>query len=363
MNNPNNNYCVILAGGKGRRLWPCSRDHYPKQFIDFFGTGRTQLQQTYDRFSKFIPKENILISTNEVYVDIVKEQLPGIPASSILGEPVNRNTAPSFAWANHRVTSMNPHANILVAPSDQLVFNDDAFEKNIMEGFEFVENHDRLLTMGIKPTRPEPGYGYVQIGDNTDFDDIYKVQSFIEKPDREFARIFMESGEWYWNTGMFLSNVKYLADSLYKLLPVVLRKLDQNNENWTVEEENVFVKENFPSYPNLSIDFGILEKSDNVFVKRCDFGWADIGTWHGIYESMQKSEDDNVVINSDVILENSHSNVIKLPKDRLAVINGLDGYIVAEKDNVLLICKKEDSSALVRKYVTEVQMKKGDEFI
>ncbi|BCS85026.1 mannose-1-phosphate guanylyltransferase [Prevotella herbatica] len=360
---PNNNFCVILAGGKGRRLWPCSRESYPKQFIDFFGSGKTQLQQTYERFAKIIPQENIFINTNEAYIDIVKEQLPNVPESRIMAEPIYRNTAPSVAWAAHRILKICPEANLIVSPSDQTVINEDAFKDNVIEGFEFVEKNNCLLTMGVKPTRPEPGYGYVQIGDNTDFDDIYKVKSFIEKPEREFARVFMENGEWYWNTGIFLSNVRYLADSLCKLLPVVLRKLDQDNEDWKMEDENLFVKENFPLYPNLSIDFGVLEKSDNVFLKKCDFGWADLGTWHGIYESMQKSENDNVVINSDVILENSHSNVIKLPKDKLAVINGLDGYIVAEKDNVLLICKKEDSSALVRKYVTEVQMKKGDKFI
>src|SRR5574344_3142603 len=363
MNNPNNNYCVILAGGKGRRLWPCSRDHYPKQFIDFFGTGRTQLQQTYDRFSKFIPKENILISTNEVYVDIVKEQLPGIPASSILGEPVNRNTAPSFAWANHRVTSMNPHANILVAPSDQLVFNDDAFEKNIMEGFEFVENHDRLLTMGIKPTRPEPGYGYIQIGDRSEIDTIYKVKSFTEKPEREFAKMFMENGEFYWNTGLFLCHAESILHAFDDLLPAVLRRLDSEKKDFTLVDENQFIKENYSLYPNVSLDYGILEKSDNVYVMRCDFGWADLGTWHSIYEQMPKDAENNVIVNSRVIIDDSHNNIVKVSDGKLAVINGLDGYIVAEKDNVLVICKKGDSSALIRKYVNEVQMKLGDDFV
>ena len=358
-----NSYCVILAGGKGRRLWPCSRESQPKQFLDFFGVGRTLLQQTFDRFAKIMPKENIFINTNVEYLPWVKEQLPEIAEENILAEPIHRNTAPSVAWAAHRIAHINPYANVIVTPADQMVLNEEAFHNNINEGLEFVHENNALLTMGVKPTRPEPGYGYIQIGDYADFDDIYKVKSFTEKPERDFARMFMDSGEWYWNTGMFLSNVHYLGMCLYKFLPVVLRNFDEIKSDWTIQEEVAYVQENFSRYPNLSIDLGILEKSDNVYVKKCEFGWADMGTWHGIYEAMQKSNDDNVIINSDTILEDSHNNIIKLPEGKLAVINGLDGYIVAEKDNVLLICKKEDSSALIRKYVTEVQIKKGEKFI
>ena len=334
-----NHYCVILAGGKGRRLWPCSREKHPKQFIDFFGTGRTQLQQTYDRFAKILPPDHIYVNTNHNYVDLVKEQLPDVPDDNIMAEPIYRNTAPSVAWAAHRLMHMNPKANIIVSPSDQTVQNEEAFSQNVEEGLEFVSQNDCLLTMGVKPTRPEPGYGYIQLGDPL-IHDLYRVKSFTEKPDRDFARMFVESGEFYWNTGLFLSNVHYLTDRLYDLLPVVLRNLDVTNPGFTIEEENAFVKENFPSYPNISIDYGVLEKAENVCMMKCDFGWADLGTWHSIYEAMQKSEDDNVIIDSDVIVENSHQNVIKLPKGRMAVINGLEGYIIAEKENVLLICKK-----------------------
>lgn len=358
-----NNFCVILAGGKGRRLWPCSRQQYPKQFIDFFGTGRTQLQQTYDRMLKIIDRENIYINTNEQYKDIVKQQLPELSDANLMAEPIHRNTAPSVAWATHRISHINPNANLIVVPSDQLIFNEEQFKNDVLEGLQFVEQNESMLTMGVKPTRPEPGYGYIQIGDYSHIDDIFKVQSFIEKPDRSFAKMFMDSGEWYWNTGMFLSNVHYLKKRLYNLLPVVLRNLDEAKPNFTYQEENEFMKENFTVYPNISIDYGILEKSDNIFVKKCDFGWVDVGTWHSIYEAMQKSEDDNVIINSDVVLEDSHKNVIKLPKGKIAVINGLDDFIVAEKDNVLLICKKEDSSALVKKYVNEMQIKRGDDFV
>lgn len=357
-----NKYCVILAGGKGRRLWPCSREEYPKQFIDFFGTGRTQLQQTFDRVANVVPKDHIFINTNERYLHLVKEQLPEIQADNIMAEPIYRNTAPSVAWACHRILHLDPDAVLLVTPSDQAVQNEQAFFQNINEGLDFVRENNGLLTLGVKPTRPEPGYGYIQLGEPA-VHDVFKVKSFTEKPEREFAKMFMESGEFYWNTGVFLSNIRFLWDSFTQLLPAVLRNLDVANPNWTISEENDFIKENFPSYPNLSIDYGILEKSENVYVMKGDFGWADLGTWHSIYEAMQKKEDDNVIIDSDVMMENAHRNVIKLPKGKLAVINGLDGYIVAEKDNVLLICKKEDSSSLVRKYVNEVQMQKGEKFI
>lgn len=356
------NYCVILAGGKGRRLWPCSREQHPKQFVDFFGTGKTQLQQTYDRIAKVIPRENIFINTNHLYAHLVREQLPDLPEGRLMSEPIHRNTAPSVAWASHRIRKIDPNAKIIVTPSDQDVHDEEAFKANVYEGLEFIENHDGLLTMGVKPTRPEPGYGYIQLGERIS-NSLYEVQSFTEKPDREFARMFIESGEFYWNTGIFISKVSYLISCFEKLLPIVFRQFDAMHANFTFEEEDAFINENFPSYPNLSIDYGILEKSDHVYVMQCSFGWADLGTWHSTYEAMQKSEDDNVVIDSDVILEDCRNNIIKMPKGRVAVINGLDGYIIAEKDNVLLICKKEDSSALVRKYVNEVQLKFGDKFI
>ena len=360
--NDNNNYCVILAGGKGRRLWPCSRSNYPKQFIDFFGVGRTQLQQTFDRMAKIVPADHIYINTNEEYVDLVKEQLPEVSADNILAEPIHRNTAPSMAWTNHHISMMNPNACIIATPSDQAIFNEEAFRENVLEGLAFVAENNHFLTMGVKPTRPEPGYGYIQMGDVYS-DNIYQVQSFTEKPERDFAKIFVESGEFYWNTGLFVSNVNYLRECFCKILPPVLRDYDKKYPEFSVETENAYMKESFSSYPNISVDFGILEKPSNVCVMRCDFGWADLGTWHSIYEAMQKGEGDNVIVDSDVLMENCYNTVVKVPKGKLAVLNGLDGFIVAESDNVLLVCKKEDSSALVRKYVNEIQMKKGDEFV
>ena len=357
------NFCVILAGGRGRRLWPCSRNLYPKQFIDFFGTGRTQLQETYDRFAKLLPKENIYICTCKEYLVQAREQLPEIPERNILVEPVHRNTAPSVAWANMRILRENPDANIIITPSDQMVLHEDAFVKSLENGIAYVSENNVLLVMGVKPTRPEPGDGYIQLGDQSSELDVYRVKSFTEKPERDFAKMFMESGEFYWNTGIFISNAQHLRNNFEMQFPEVLRNLEVENPNYTYEEEMEYVAQHYSLYPNLSIDYAILEHSDDVFVMKCDFGWADMGTWHAIYEAMSKVENDNVVINSEVVMDDCHDNVIKLPKGKLGVFNGLDGYIVAEEGNVLMICKKGDSSSLVRKYVSEVQIRYGDDFV
>jgi len=357
------NFCVILAGGRGRRLWPCSRDLYPKQFMDFFGTGRTQLQATYDRIVKLLPKENIYVCTCQEYLPMVREQVPEVPERNVMVEPIHRNTAPSVAWAAMRIHKRNPAANVIITPSDQMVLNETEFFRSVNVGFNYVSDHDVVVVMGVKPTRPEPGYGYIQLGDISCKPDVYAVKSFTEKPERDFARMFMESGEFYWNTGIFLSKAAYLLKSFEYIFPEVLRPLRYQKVEYTFEEEMVFVMQNYPRYPNLSLDYAILEQSRNVFVMKCDFGWADLGTWHAVYESMSKVDDDNVVLDSEVMMEDCHNNVIKLPKGKIGVFNGLDGYIVAESDNVLMICKKSDDSSLIRKYVSEVRMKYGNEFV
>ena len=358
------NYCVILAGGRGQRLWPVSREQRPKQFLDLFGTGRTLLQSTLDRFEKLLPKENILICTCAEYLPLVKEQLPEISGSNIIVEPIHRNTAPSVAWASMRILRRNPDANIIVSPSDQLVLNEASFARSIDVGIGYVSENRVLLAMGVKPTRPEPGYGYIQLGDLSCKPEVYKVKSFTEKPERDFARMFMESGEFYWNTGIFISSAYHLLDTFEHVFPSVLRNLRYDKPDYTPEEEQEYVKENYTHYPNLALDYAILEQSENnVYVMKCDFGWADLGTWHAIYEVMHKVEDDNVVMDSEVILEDCKNNIIKLPKGKLGVFNGLEGYIVAEEDGVLLICKKSDNSQMVKKYVNEVRIKYGDEFV
>ncbi len=359
----NNDFCVILAGGRGRRLWPASRNEHPKQFMDFFGTGKTMLQTTFNRFANILPKENIYICTCKEYLELVKEQLPEVPEINIMLEPIHRNTAPSVAWAAMRILQRNSDANIIISPSDQLVLDEGAFNHSMSVGVSYVSQNDVLLAMGVKPTRPEPGYGYIQIGDLSCKPEVFKVKSFTEKPERDFAKMFMESGEFYWNTGIFISNARFLLEAFEKIFPEVLRSLRYNHPGYTLDEELEYVEQNYPRYPNLSLDYAILEQSDNVYVMKCDFGWADMGTWHAIYEAISKVEDDNVILDSHVEMEDCRNNIIMLPKDRLGVFSGLDGYIVVEQDNVLMICKKGDSSALVKKYASEVQIKYGNEFV
>ena len=356
-------FCVILAGGRGKRLWPCSREAMPKQFIDFFGTGRTQLQATYDRIVKLLPIDHIYICTCREYLEMSREQLPDVPERNFIVEPINRNTAPSVAWAAMRILKREPEANVIIVPSDQMVLNEASFTHSVELGFSYVSENDVLMVMGVKPTRPEPGYGYVQMGDLSCKPEVYAVKSFTEKPEREFATMFMNSGEFYWNTGIFLSKVSYLLSSFEKIFPEVLRPLRYEKVDYTYEEEMEFVVRNYPRYPNLSLDYAILEQCRNVFVMQCDFGWADLGTWHAIYESMSKVEGDNVVIDSRVEMEDCSNNVIKLPKGKIGVFNGLEGYIVADSEDVLLVCRKNDDSSLIRKYVSEIGLKYGEEFV
>jgi len=357
------NFCIILAGGRGRRLWPVSRESYPKQFVDLFGTGRTQLQATFDRFTRLLPQENIYICTCKEYLALVREQLAEVPMDNIIVEPIHRNTAPSVAWATMRILRRSKEANVIISPSDQLVLDEAAFARSIDVGIGYVSENDVLLAMGVKPTRPEPGYGYIQLGDASCKPEVYKVKSFTEKPEREFARMFMDSGEFYWNTGIFISNARHLIGNFESIFPTVLRNLKVENPSYTYEEEMAYVEKNYPRYPNLSLDYAILEQSKCVYVMKCNFGWADLGTWHAIYEVMSKVKDDNVVMDSQVILEDCRNNIIRLPKGKLGVFNGLEGYIVAEEGDVLLICKKSDNSSMVKKYVNEVRLKYGEKFV
>ena len=342
-------YAIILAGGKGRRLWPVSRKNLPKQFIDFFGCGKTLLQQTYERMQKIMPKENILVVTHTAFEDILREQLPELLNDNLILEPINRNTAPATLMAL-RSGIIPDDGDVLIVPADQIVMNEDKFKEAIHNATDYIDCYDHVLTMGVKPTRPEPGYGYLQMGElvpatpehpnpTTHF-----VKSFTEKPERDFARMFMDSGEFLWNTGIYMAKAKNITQQLTTLMG---------------GDENM----DYSMSPNLSIDMAILEKMPDKVVMECSFGWADIGAWHGIYEAFSNADVDNVLVNkkSRLRTENSTHNVISLPDGKLAVISGLSGYIIAEKDNVLLICQKEDSSAMVRKLLGKIETEEGME--
>lgn len=337
-----------MAGGIGSRFWPYSRKNKPKQFLDFFGTGHTLLQLTFNRYSKIVPAENIFVATNSQYVELVKEQLPQLDDKQILPEPTRRNTAPCIAWASNHIRKMSPNANIIVAPADHLILKEDEFIEAIQKGLDFVAQSPQLLTLGIKPNRPETGYGYIQIADEKQ-GNFYKVKTFIEKPQLEFAQIFVESDEFYWNSGIFLWNVNTILESLHVHMPEMYEKIMTDNSD--VE-----------SWPNISIDYGIMEKAENVYVQLCNFGWADLGTWGALHETSPKDHDKNVIIKGHTLLYDCNNNIIAMPKGKLAVLQGLEDYLIADTDNVLLVCRKNDES-IIRRYVNDVQVKLGDEFI
>lgn len=360
-NNKKHYYALILAGGRGRRLWPVSRDNKPKQFIDFFGTGKTLLQQTFERLCKFIPEDNIYVATNSDYTDYVMEQLPQLTQNHLLCEPIRRNTAPIVAWGTHRIVMSDPDAAIVVTPSDQLIINEEAYKEDILNAMEYTYHNNVVLTMGIPPTRPEPGYGYIQLGDPiAEHQDFHTVQSFTEKPERDFAEMFIKSGEFLWNTGIFVFTPKAIRQLLYTRLPAVMRSLDEEKQDATWLEEEQWVESHYATYPNMSLETGILEQYESICVKICHFGWSDIGTWHSMYDAVSTSAADNVTLATDAMLTDTTGCVISLPKGHTAVINGLHDFIVAEHDNVLMITPRCDSSNQVVKLRTKYNMLKND---
>ena len=337
-----------MAGGIGSRFWPYSRKDKPKQFLDFFGTGHTLLQQTFDRYSKIVPKENIFIATNIQYEKLVKEQLPELNEDQILLEPTRRNTAPCIAWASIHIKQLNPNANIIVAPADHLILKEVEFIEAITKGLEFVAQSPQLLTLGIKPSRPETGYGYIQIAEEKD-GIFYKVKTFIEKPQLEFAQVFVESNEFYWNSGIFLWNVNTILKAFETHIPEICETF-KSYEN------------DLEALPNISIDYAIMEKAENVYVQLCNFGWADLGTWGALHEASPKYQHKNVIMKGHTLLYECKYNIIAIPKGKLAVLQGLEDYLIADTDNVLLVCRKDDENS-IRRYVNDVQVKLGDDFV
>ena len=343
-----NNFCVIMAGGIGSRFWPFSKSSLPKQFLDFFGTGQSLLQQTFERYKNIVRSENIIVTTNIKYKEIVQQQLPEIKESQILVESARRDTAPAIAQAAYHIQKISPNANVVVAPIDHLILNENEFFNSIRDGIEFVSDKDIILTLGIKPNRPETGYGYIQVNDINE-DKFTKVKTFVEKPQLEFAKVFIESQEFYWNSGIFIWNNNSILKSFEEHMPEICMKLNDENED-------------FASCPNISIDYGIMEKANNVYVQLCKFGWADLGSWSSLYDISPKDKDKNVCVNGNSLLYNCKDNIIAVSDDKLTIVQDLEGYIVASSDDVILVCRKDDEQS-IRRFVNDVKIKLGDNYI
>ncbi|MDZ4824501.1 MAG: mannose-1-phosphate guanylyltransferase [Flavobacteriales bacterium] len=358
------NYCVIMAGGIGSRFWPMSRTAFPKQFHDIMGVGRTLIQMTYDRFLPIVPKENILVVTNERYKDIVLKQLPDIAPQQVLCEPFMRNTAPCIAYASFWIAEREADANIVVAPSDHLILREDEFRKNIEISFRQAKESGNLVTLGIKPTRPDTGYGYIQWADvKNAFDEkVKKAKTFTEKPDIELAKDFIESGDFYWNSDIFIWTLPAILNALQKLLPDMYRAFADGLGLYGTAEEKEFVDGMYSSCDNISIDYGVMEKAKNVNVVLSDFGWSDLGTWGSLHTHLAHDDHRNGVVGKNVLLYNCADNAVYVEGNKLVVLQGLNGYIVVDTGQTLLVCRKDDEQK-IKQFVNEVKIKKGDKWV
>lgn len=354
-------YAVIMCGGIGSRFWPYSRNHLPKQFIDFFGVGRSLLQMTYDRLIQVVSKENIFAVTNAAYAPLIKEQLPELKEPNLLLEPARRNTAPCIVWAAQHIKALDPQASMIVTPSDHLITREDEFCRSVKEGFDFVEGRDALLTLGITPVRPETGYGYIQVGGHV-CGDINKVKTFTEKPDLELAKVFVASGEFFWNAGIFI----WTADSIIKAVrdnaPDLALVFDRGTEVFGTPMEEEFIQREFPGCPAISIDYAVMEKASNVYVETVKFGWNDLGTWSSLYDHSPKNSEGNVTQNCKVMAYNSKNNIFAVNSDKLVVVEGLNDYIVADAGDVLLVCPVAEEQR-IKQIVNDAKLLYGDKYL
>lgn len=358
----NHRYCVIMCGGIGSRFWPYSRSSMPKQFIDFFGTGQSLLQMTYERMLPLVDTDHIFIATNDRYRSLISQQLPQIPESRILYEPARRSTAPTIVWASHHIAAIDPEAVMIVTPCDHLITRERVFEEEVRKGFEFVEKNPVLLTLGITPTRPDTGYGYIQVGSPISQGGICKVKTFTEKPTADLAQVFVESGEFLWNAGIFLWQTKAIIEAIHRYLPDLSREFDRGSSKFGTEREIEFINSRFPRCPNISIDFGVMEKAENVYVERGNFGWSDIGTWGSLYDSSPKTREGNVAQGCRSLTYNASGNIFAVDKDKLVVVNGLHDYIIAESGDVLLVCPRSEEQKL-RQIVNDVKLRFDDKYM
>ncbi len=352
-------YCVIMAGGVGTRFWPKSRQTMPKQFLDILGTGKSFIRQTFERFLKIVPPENFLVVTNRKYRDLVLEHLPELRPEQVLCEPVGRNTAPCIAYAAYTLHKLNPDAEMIVTPSDHLILNEEDFRAIIAECLDFAAEHDALLTVGIKPTRPDTGYGYIQVSDTQI---LSKVKSFTEKPGLETAQTYLQCGEFFWNSGIFIWKVSTIIEAFAKYLPEhhalfcgVERALGTDAEQSTVERA-------FAECHAISIDYGVMEKADNVYVRCGEFGWSDVGTWGSVYQHSNKDGHANAVPPQGCYLYDTRNCIVSLPKDKVAVVSGLKDFIVVDTDDVLMICPRADEQN-IKKFIDEVKFHDGERHI
>lgn len=360
------NYCVIMAGGVGSRFWPMSRSVHPKQFIDVLGIGKSLLQQTYERYAhKLCPPENILVVTHASYKDMVKKQLPEILDENILCEPLRKNTAPCIAYASYKIAKKDPKALVVVAPSDHLILKDKTFGKAIKACYEKAASEDCLITMGIRPMRPDTGYGYIQYVESKVKEKdprIKKVKTFTEKPDLEMAQFFLQSGDFLWNSGIFTWSISSIIKAMEKYMPEEAALFREGKDAYNTPAEKKYIEKVYEQCKNISIDYGVMEKADNVYVRSSAIGWSDLGTWGSLYQHMEKDKDKNAVVGKNVMLYQSKGCIVHVPKNKLVVMEGLEDYIVVESEDILLICKKQDEQQ-IRNFVNEVKARKGEKFV
>ncbi|MEX0967047.1 MAG: mannose-1-phosphate guanylyltransferase [Bacteroidia bacterium] len=356
-----NYFAVIMAGGIGSRFWPMSTQEHPKQFHDLLGSGSTLLQKTFQRFSSICPTENIYIVTNERYREVVKRQLPEIGHTQILGEPMARNTAPCLAFALQHIKLKNPDASMVVAPSDHLIMDETKFETSIHKALQFAANNDVLITLGIQPTRPDTGYGYIQFHDDRNKEGFFKVKTFTEKPNREMAEYFLQTGEFLWNAGIFIWSARSIENAFNKHLPQLQEAFNKGSKLYGTEGEKAFVAKTYETSNIVSIDYGIMEKADNVYVMPATFEWSDVGTWDAVYTLMKKDSQQNVVKGDHVYLRNSSGSLVMVPDGKLVALNGVENLIVVEHDNLLLITERSREQE-IRHIVNELKLKYNGKF-
>jgi len=353
-----NSYAVIMAGGIGSRFWPMSKSSFPKQFLDILGTGETLIQQTFSRLERICPPENILIVTNTNYKNLCLEQLPNVVESNILCEPAMRNTAPCVAYAAFKIQSMNEDANMIIASSDHIILKEDEFVRVTNDCLDIVAKNDVLLTLGITPSRPDTGYGYIQFSEDnlSGYKKARKVKTFTEKPNQELALNFLDSGDFLWNSGMFIWSAKSITLAYRKHLRDMYEVFDEGKQFYNTINEKEFIDRIFPACKNISIDYGIMEKSENVYVYPADFGWSDLGTWGSLYSHLELDEYKNTIQGNNVMMYDSSDNLVKVSDDKLVVLQGLNGYIVVENEGTILVCKKEDEQK-IKQFVADLKQK------